>query len=274
MNLPKKIAAIHDISGLGRSSLATAMPILSVMGHQVCPVPTAVLSTITGFYENYVLHDLTDIMPGYLGHWKQEGEGFDCVYTGFLASKRQSDIAADFITYAKPSLTVVDPVFADNGEIYSCFGEDMVAAMRQFIKKADIITPNITEAAYLLSAPLVLDSVDAAREYAKRLSDGGSVVITGVRSNKKAIAVIAYDRETDRIYKIENEYLETHFPGTGDIFASVLTGALLCDFSLEKGCERAAQFVCKSIKAGVEGKAPRREGVPFEPLLPTLLEGV
>lgn len=270
MSVPKKVAAFHDIAGLGRSSLTAAIPILSAMGHQVCPVPTAVLSTITGYFENYQLLDLTDFMLPYLNHWSLEQIRFDCVYTGFLASERQAKLAADYIEKEKPALTVVDPVFADDGELYACFNKDITKAMHMLIKKADVIAPNITEAAFLLSKPYVPDDVDAACEYAKLLSDGFSVVITGVRREEKSVLVIVYDAKRDSICKIETPYLKVQYPGTGDIFASALTGCLLSGKSVADSAACAADFVYESIKAGVSGKTPPREGVPFEPLLPLL----
>lgn len=149
----KRVAAIHDLSGFGRASLTVIIPTLSVMGIQVCPVPTAVLSTHSGGFTDYVFHDLTGVMGDYGAHWKKLGLSFDCIYSGFLGSPRQASIVSSFIDDFKTerTLTVVDPVMGDNGSLYNSVSKDMVPEMRKLIAKADIIVPNFTEAALLLN---------------------------------------------------------------------------------------------------------------------------
>ena len=151
-SLVKKVAAIHDLSGYGRASLTTIIPILSNMKVQVCPVPTAILSTHTGGFEGYSFIDLTDYMQEHIAHWKRLDLDFDCIYSGFLGSPKQIEIVADFIDYfgKKSKFIVVDPVMGDNGKLYSTMDNEMVVGMRNLIKKADIITPNFTEVMYLL----------------------------------------------------------------------------------------------------------------------------
>jgi len=274
MEIPKKVAAIHDIAGFGRSSLTVVIPTMSIMGHQTCPVPTAVLSTITGFYEGYELHDLTDILPSYLNHWEKENFKFDCIYSGFLGSKAQAYITEQFIDKAKAPLVVVDPVFADDGELYACFKEDIVGAMLSLIKKAHIITPNITEAGFLLGEPNKKHDINTAKEFAKKLSDLGpeSVIITGVPLSKTSVSIIIYKKSEDLYLKIDNPYVHAHYPGTGDLFTSVLTGSLLKGVSLPESAAKAADFVFMSIKTAYESNVPVREGVPLEMLLPRLLQ--
>ena len=148
----KKVAAIHDLSGFGRASLCSIIPTLSTMGVQVCPVPTAILSTHSGGFANYTFHDLTDTMEAYINHWKELELHFDCIYPGFLGSPQQIHIVSKIIEqFRQPdTLVVIDPVMGDNGCLYSSIAADMVPQMRQLISQADIIVPNITEAAFLL----------------------------------------------------------------------------------------------------------------------------
>lgn len=269
MDIPKKVAAIHDIAGFGRSSLTVVIPVMSIMGHQTCPVPTAVLSSITGFYKDYTLIDLTDKLPLYLEHWKKEKFKFDCVYSGFLGSEKQAEITESFILDAAAPLTVVDPVFADDGKLYECFEKTMVDAMQKLIKNADVITPNLTEAAFLLDKP-----GGSASEYAKRLGEltRGSVVITGVQNGEKSVSIIIYDKKEDNLLKIENPYIHSHYPGTGDLFTAVLTASMLSGKSLADSAAKAADFVFTAMKAAYESKIPVREGVPLELLVLRLLE--
>lgn len=148
----QKVAAIHDLSGFGRASLTTIIPILSTMEIQTCPLPTAVLSTQTSGFEDYSFIDLTDYMEEHIAHWKKLNLDFDCIYSGFLGSVRQIQIVSDFVEYfkRKDNLVVVDPVLGDNGSLYDTMGEEMVCEMKKLVSKADIITPNFTEAAFLL----------------------------------------------------------------------------------------------------------------------------
>ncbi len=154
-NIVKKVAAIHDLSGFGRSSLTSIIPILSSMKVQVCPVPTAVLSSHTGGFEGYSFLDLTDYMEQHIAHWKSLNLEFDCIYSGFLGSPKQMKIVADFIDFFghKNNLTVVDPVLGDNGKLYGTMNNEMVEEMKKLISKADIITPNFTEVTFLLNKP-------------------------------------------------------------------------------------------------------------------------
>lgn len=153
-NKVKKIAAVHDLSGAGRVSLTVVIPILSSMGFQVCPLPTAVLSSHTQ-YPHFSFLDLTDEMPKIISEWKQLGVQFDAIYTGYLGSPRQIQIVSGFIDDFRQSdsLVMIDPVLGDNGKLYTNFDEQMILEMRHLIRKADVITPNMTELFYLLDKP-------------------------------------------------------------------------------------------------------------------------
>src|SRR6056297_2812865 len=153
-----RAAAIHDISGFGRSSLTLILPVLSTMGVQVCPLPTALLSTHTGGFDDYFFLDLTEHMQPIAAHWKQLKVDFDTIYSGFLGSSAQVEIVRrfidDFRTGDEDQLIMVDPVLGDDGQLYGPFDSTMVEEMRRLVEKADIITPNVTEASFLLDVPL------------------------------------------------------------------------------------------------------------------------
>lgn len=266
------MAAIHDIAGFGRSSLTVVMPTLSVMGHQACPAPTAVLSSITGYYEGYAMQDMTAFLSDCFRHWQEENCKFDCIYTGFIGSSKGVLVTEEFITASKAPLVVVDPVFADDGRRYDCFDESIIRAMRSLIQKADIITPNLTEACFLTDIPQK-ENPETAMEALSRLSQmtKGSVLITGVPC-KDTVAVLLYDAEEKARYKIQNPYIHTHYPGTGDLFTSVLTGARLAGEPLPSAASKAADFVFHAIYAARQAGIPQREGVPMELLVHRLTE--
>lgn len=269
-DIPKKVAAVHDIAGFGRSSLTVVMPTLSVMGHQACPAPTAVLSSITGFYKGYAMMDLTDFLTDCFVHWQKESCAFDCIYTGFIGSARGVEVTAEFIRRAKAPLVVVDPVFADDGRCYECFTPEMADKMLFLIRNADIITPNLTEACFL-SGEAYEESLACAMRCAEKLSGktNGAVVITGVPDEDRVGVLI---KDGNAFYKIENMHLNSRYPGTGDLFTSVLCGAVLSGMSLCDSAAKAADFVFQAIAAAEREGVPQREGVPMELLVSRLLE--
>ncbi|WP_026896126.1 pyridoxamine kinase [Clostridiisalibacter paucivorans] len=276
-NPVKRVAAIHDLSGFGRAALTSIIPVLSFMGIQVCPFPTAVLSTHTGDFEDFTFVDLTDSMEDYMNHWKKENIDFDCIYSGFLASTRQIDIISQFIDDFgnESNITVVDPVMGDKGELYTTMDKDMVQKMRGLITKADIITPNFTEAAYLLDRPVV-DNIDQCKvkEWLMELSDMGPsiVVITSVPDEYELgnTDVMAYDRINNKFWKVGCKYIPANFPGTGDTFTSVLIGSLLTGDSLPIALDKSVQFITTAIRASYGFNYNKREGVLLERVLDTL----
>ena len=272
--LIKKVAAIHDLSGFGRASLTTVIPILSTMGIQVCPVPTAILSTHTSNFTGYSFIDLTDYMEEHIAHWKKLNLEFDCIYSGFLGSPRQIKIVSDFVDHFghKDNLVVVDPVMGDNGSLYGTMGEEMVVEMRKLVSKADIITPNFTEAAFLLGEKYKETTTEEeVKNWLVRISEMGPkiVIITSVPDEKinefeKNMSVIAYNKEDDVFWKVSCKYIPVSYPGTGDAYTSVLIGSLLQGDSLPVAIDRAMQFVTQCIKASYGFKYPSREGVLLE----------
>ncbi len=273
-NIIPKIAAVHDISGVGRCALSVILPVLSAMDMQACPVPTAVLSSHTGGYEGYTFCDLTDHMQSYFAHWKKENVQIDCLYTGFLGSSKQIDIILKFISdfNMREKLIVVDPVFADDGELYKTFDLSIVSEMKRLINRAHVITPNITEAEFLLNSKIKTDYAPSdIKERLKALCDMGPgvCVITSVPMDGKLCSV-AYDKTDKRFWRVKCAYVPAKYPGTGDIFTSVLCGALLQGDSVPVAMERAVCFVGAAIRATFGYKTEIREGVAFEKVLHTL----
>ena len=279
-NIVKKVAAIHDLSGYGRSSLTSIIPILSSMKLQVCPVPTAVLSTHTGGFEGFSFLDLTDYMEQHIAHWKKLVLEFDCIYSGFLGSPRQIKIVADFVDFFghKNNLTVIDPVLGDNGRLYGTMGNEMVEEMKKLIGKADIITPNFTEVTFLLDKEYKKEiSESEVKEWLIELAAMGPkiVIATSVpdedsHSTDRKTNVVAYDRENNVFWKVSCKYIPASYPGTGDAYTSVVIGSLLQGDSLPIAIERGVQFITQCILASYGFKYPNREGVLLERMLDVL----
>lgn len=247
------------------------------MGIQVCPFPTAILSNHTGGFEDFSFVDLTDSMENYMNHWKKINIEFDCIYSGFLGSTKQVDIILDFIKSFKneSNLMVVDPVMGDNGKLYPTINKDMIEKMKNLIKKADIITPNITEATYLLGKDY--NNTIEENEVKKMLvglSNLGPkiVVITSVFDNyiSDNINVFAYDKESNKFWKVNCKYIPAEYPGTGDAFTSVLIGSLLNGDSLPIALDRSVQFITIGIRESYGFTYPKREGILLEKVLEAL----
>ncbi len=273
----KRVAAIHDLSGFGRASLSVIIPILSKMGIQVCPIPTAILSTHTGGFKNYSMIDLTDRMEEYIDHWRRLGIEFDCIYSGFLGSSKQIDIVSNFIDVfsSNDPLIVVDPVLGDNGFLYSAVSESMIEKMGHLIKKADIITPNFTEAAYLLDRSYDLKlPEETIKKWLLRLSEKGPTIpiITSVFDEDfpGEIEVMAYNSKEHVFLKMVSEYIPAHYPGVGDIFTSIIVGSVLGGDELSSSISKAMQFITDVIMVSHREKYPEREGVFLEAMLDKL----
>lgn len=275
-NKVKKIAAVHDLSGVGRVSLTVVIPILSSMGFQVCPLPTAVLSNHTQ-YPHFSFLDLTDEMPKIINEWKQLEIPFDAIYTGYLGSPRQTQIVSRFIDdFRRPdSLVVIDPVLGDNGKLYANFDNRMIAEMRHLIRKADVITPNMTELFYLLDKPYKAANTDEElKAHLHEIAEHGPgiVIITSVpvQEDPHKTSVYAYDKHGDRYWKVTCPYLPAHYPGTGDTFTSVITGSLMQGDSLPIALDRATQFILQGIRATFGYEYDNREGILLEKVLHNL----
>lgn len=279
MSTPR-VAAIHDMSGFGRCSLTVAIPILSAMGIQCCPLPTAFLSTHTGGFEGFTFLDMTDELPKVAAHWKSLGLEFQAVYSGFLGSERQIAIVEDFLREFRGADTaaVIDPVMGDHGEVYQTYTPAMCAGMARLAELADVITPNLTEAALLLGVPYdALPAGEAGcREVVERLSLDGrrSVVLTGASTAPELTGAMCFDAKTGRTEAVQTRRVPQEFHGTGDVFASVLTGALVQGASLPDAVRQAVDFVRACAERTAKAGIPLREGVEFEPLLGLLTQPV
>ena len=271
-----RVAAVHDISCVGRCSLTTIIPVLSCMGVQVCPLPTAILSTHLGGFKDVAFVDCTEYIYKFSKHWQSEGINFNCIYSGFLASEDQISVVEKFIEdfSSDHPLVLIDPVMGDEGKLYSVYNEKMQEAMKGLIAKADVITPNYTEACFLLGKEYTdtVDNLSELEPWLMELADFGpdKVVMTGIPFRGNSFLNIAYQKSTDEFWRIENDYIPARYPVTGDIFASVLLGCLLKGKSLPFAVDKAANFVAKVVKKTYIAQMPRREGVLLESLLTEL----
>ena len=269
MSTPR-IAAIHDLSCFGRCSLTIALPVLSAMGCQCCPLPTALLSAHTGFPGNTFL-DLTAEMGRIADHWTAMDLQFDAIYSGFLGSADQVDTVARFFDTFKKSDTavIVDPVMGDHGTAYRTCTPELCRGMRVLAENADVITPNLTEAALLLDRPYEEIRQADAYEVVRRLSLGGrrSVVLTGYSSEPGQTGTLCFDRDSGESKAVQTPREPQDFSGTGDLFASVLAGGVARGVPLFQAAQAAADFVRDCIARTLAEGLTEQDGVDFEPLL-------
>ena len=269
MSTPR-IAAIHDLSCFGRCSLTIALPVLSAMGCQCCPLPTALLSAHTGFPGNTFL-DLTAEMGRIAEHWAAMDLQFDAIYSGFLGSADQVDTVARFFDTFKKSDTavIVDPVMGDHGTAYRTCTPELCRGMRVLAENADVITPNLTEAALLLDHPYEEIQRTDAYEVVRRLSVGGrrSVVLTGYSSESGQTGALCFDRDSGESKAVQTPREPQDFSGTGDLFASVLAGGVARGVPLFQAAQAAADFVRDCIARTLAEGLTEQDGVDFEPLL-------
>ncbi len=273
----KRVALINDLSGIGRCSLSVALPIVSVMGHECASLPTAVLSNHTAF-PDYTFFDFTDKMHDFIDCWQKLGTEFNTVYTGFLGSVHQIDIAIDFInTFGKNAIKLVDPVMGDDGKIYETYTDEMRRHMKRLVHKADIITPNLTELCELCDAPYPADKITLA-DIEKMCKQIGvkKIVVTGLEHgtvadiDKNDIANFVYDDA--HIYLVKNKKTPVMYCGTGDVFASVLCGALTRGQSLRSATYLASRFSAECTEYTFQNGGNKLYGIMFEKMLGNLIE--
>lgn len=273
----KRIISIQDISCLGKCSLTAALPIISSMGVETCIVPTAVLSTHTMF-NNFTFRDLTDDMPLIKKHWEDEKFNFDAIYTGYLGSKKQIDIVEDYFdTFSnKNNYIIVDPAMADNGKMYAGFDSDFALEMARLCKKADIILPNISEACFMLNKKYISEnaSVSVVKELLFELSMLGAKisVITGVKFGDNNLGFMGYNSKTKNFFHYYTEEVPMKSHGTGDVFASTFTGALMNNFSVFDSLKIAADFTHNCIQNTYNDPDKVNYAVNFEAEIPSLLK--
>ena len=267
----RRILTIQDISCVGQCSMTVALPILSACGHETCILPAAVLSTHTGGFGKPVVTNLTDHMDAIWHHWQREGITFDAIYTGYLGSIEAINAASQIFDslLALDGKIIVDPAMADHGKLYSGFDEAYAKAMTELCLRADIMLPNITEAA-MMTGMTYREELDEA--YVQTLLEklgGKDVVLTGAsfEAGKTGAAI----RSRGEVSYYFHDRIGRNFHGTGDIFASAFTGAYMQDKTLQQAVRIAADYTCKCIQKTVENPA-HWYGVKFETALPDLIE--
>lgn len=269
MSTPR-IAAVHDLSCFGRCSLTIALPVLSAMGCQCCPLPTALLSAHTAI-PGFTLLDTTAEMGRIAEHWSAMDLQFQAIYSGFLGSPAQVALVDRFIRrfHRADSLLVIDPVMGDHGKAYQTCTPELCGGIRKLAGQAEVITPNLTEAAILLEQPYeALQSADGA-DIVRQLSLNGrrSVVLTGYSAGAGLTGALCFDRADGQIHSVQTPREPRDFPGTGDLFTSVLTGALVHGMPLHQAAQTAADFVRACVARTIEQHLSEADGVDFEPLL-------
>lgn len=270
----KKVCAINDLSCLGGASLGEIVPILSRMGIRTCPIPTVILSTHSGGYDDYTFCDLTDNMAKQIGHWEKLEIKFDAIYSGFLGSLEQISLVKRTIKSFKceNTLVVVDPVMGDGGEVYSSISKDIVNNIRKLISLADIITPNLTEAYLLADMPYTEEPSDEELDdLIDKLKGMGAknIIITSLRSGDGKIATLLVEGDKKTIF--QDQMVDADFPGTGDIFASCLIGYILNGKKLEDAVKNSCAFVKDTIEYSVKVDYSHRSGVLLEACLDKLI---
>lgn len=286
---PPRIAAVHDLSCVGRCALTVVLPTLSVMGYQTVPIPTALLSSHTGGFENLYFRDLTEDMHGISDHFSRLALSFRAIYTGFLGSEAQIRTVEELIERfagvpdesGREPLILIDPVMGDDGELYSTYTPALASGMRALCHRAHVLTPNLTEACLLTDTPYVdprtlsdgaLDAMIG--RLLERLSVYGAkrTVITGIERADGGVENVGIDGD-GKVFSVVREKLGVSYPGTGDLFASVLLGRLLEGKHFSDAVADAAGFVGEVIAASAQVDSPARMGVSLEPLLGRLIAG-
>lgn len=269
----KRIASIQDFSCIGSCSQTIALPVLSAMGVECAALPTALLSAHTAF-DGFVSLDLTPQLPAIMAHWRAMHLRFDAVYTGYLASAEQVGLVGALLDGMdeRPALTLIDPVMGDNGALYAGFSDAFPQAMRALCGRADVLTPNVTEAC-LLTGTAYSPVQDAAqtRRLLERLLELGcrAAVLTGLRVDGD-MAVAALQRDGTETL-VRTSYIPEVFHGTGDLFASTCAGALVQGAPLERAVRLAADYVALTLRRTVQAPDRRWYGVNFQETLPELM---
>lgn len=272
-NNQKKIAVINDLSGFGRCSLTVAMPIISHMGIQCCPVPTSIFSNHTGF-KDFFFDDYTDKMQDYVDQWKKMKLEFEGIFSGFLGSERQINIVKQFIIDFKTERTkvIVDPVMGDNGVAYATYNAEMCKEMKRLVEYADILTPNVTEACILTDTEFRATgwSEEELVMMAESLSNSGpsKVVITGIRQGNY-IANLVYEKNKP-VKMVKTHLAGEERSGTGDVFSSIIAADEINGVEFYDSVKKASSFVKKAIEKSIKLNIPRTDGVCFEEVLKNL----
>lgn len=270
-----KLALIHDMCGIGHCSMTVALPIVSVMGIQGCPVPTSIFSNHTG-YPKWYKEDFTAQMRAYLNTWEELHVKLDGIYCGYLGSGLQCEAVLNLVQNHTEALFFLDPVMGDHGTLYSAITKEHICAMKQLTSYAQYIVPNITEACILTDTPYKADfSDEELRCIAQKLHALGpsNIVITGIRQENLFINYISQMQQGQHtIQLLTVPSAGNPRPGTGDIFASVLVSGILKGQPLTQSVQKAAQFIYDCIQASDACNLPICEGTCFEQVLSSLLQ--
>ena len=264
----KKIVTVQDISCYGQCSITVALPILSAYGFETAILPSAILSTHTTGFKRFVVHDLNEQMKLFIEHWIEEGIKYDCLYTGYLGSVEHFKYIKQIKDYLlnPGSKVIVDPVMGDNGKLYPAFDMNYVEAMKGLLKEADVILPNITEAAFLTGLPFKAkydkDYILEIIKELKKLTDA-IVILTGVSYQDNKTGVVVFDNEYQYY---EHDKIQKSYHGTGDVYSSTFIGNYLKNNDAFKSACLAADFVYDCIKNTLDDDS-HGYGVKFEPLL-------
>lgn len=268
-----RVAAVHDLCGYGKCSLGVAMPVLSAAGCDVCPVPTGLFSSHTAF-PGWYMHDTTNILSDYLAAWKNIGVEIDAVYSGFLGAPEQVARIRDLYAMYPQALRVVDPVMADHGVVYATYTPELCAAMAELAEGADILTPNLTEAAIILGEPIGdawagenIDDAEAQRLVEALLAKGTkTVVLKGIQRGDGLIRNFVGSQD-GAFFEVSNEYLPYMLHGTGDLYCSCVLAAVMAGRTLDEAVRFAGDFVHDAMIISSKQPQFRDRGVSFEPLL-------
>lgn len=274
-----RAALMQDLSGLGRCALSVAFSVLGAMGVQGCALPTAVLSTHTGGFGEVAIERMSDMLSRTLDHYQRLNARFEAVYIGYLASNDQAALAKRLIDTQRAQgapVVVVDPVMADHGHLYKGIEADRPQKMRELCAHAGLITPNLTEALMLAGRPCAERRMDAreAEELLDALLKLGAeaAIITGLELSDGRCANACMERGEDSANWVYFKRVEAAYPGTGDLFTSVVTGALLNGRALRDALALATEFVRACVERTLAMGTPPREGVQYEGLLPLIMK--
>lgn len=268
-NYIPRVAAVHDLCGYGKCSLGVAIPIISAGGCDVCPVPTGIFSSHTAF-PGWYMHDTTAILSDYLTAWKTIDVELDAIYSGFLGAPEQVDIIRALYAEHPKALRVVDPVMADHGKVYPTYTPELCSAMADLACDADILTPNLTEAAIILGEEW--HGTDISDDEAKRMINAllargaKNVVLKGIQRGDGVIRNFVAGVDTD-IYEASNEYLPYMLHGTGDVYCSSLLAAIMAGKTLESAVDFAGKITHDAMIVSAHQPNFEARGVSFEPLL-------
>lgn len=271
----KRLVTIQDLSCFGKCSVSVALPVISALGTETVVLPTAVLSTHTGEFKNYTFHPLYNEFKGITDHWESLRIEFDAIYVGYIGSHELICAVSDFIDRFKRENTIVfiDPVMADNGKFYSGLDKDYARELSSLCKKADIISPNMTEAIILSgNSPTEYKSYADIRKIATQLSDiCENVIITGVH-DKDTISVVSYEKLTDTLSRFDKPIYDGVFYGSGDLFASAFIGMYLMGASITESVKNASSFVNDCILKTLDERERYWYGLKFEQSLSILTD--